>query len=942
MGHSGRAGVVAVWVVLTLGGYIGSGGSEAFGLQETSVFEPSVASEGPVFALVGGQVLHLEPQVRLVPETVLVVGDRIAAVGGDVSIPEGAQRVELGGLVLAPGLIDAHSRLWLMPDAAGQSGRDARLSAVDGLDAFAEDWPAVVAQGVTAVYVQPGSSDICAGTGVVLSAVPDEGLGLTLLRTDAALQAALGTGGASTGKARRRQAEALEKLLNDARQYQQRWEEYRRQLAEWEGSQASPAEQGASESESGEGDGGGDRAGRRGGAREGVQRRPPSGPGRRPEPRPDQMPLDEESGGAERALSLTALLEPASAEDPPAPTGDADNAGSATEAADKGAPKQAPKAPAVDLAKERLVKVLEGTIPLRLQVNHPDDIERGLTLAEKFGVRLVLEGAADVGHLESLLSQQRWPAVLGGWLDPAVTAEASRRRAAWVRLWGVSDRLLAITSGGSSPVSSSSLRANAAAAVAAGVEPDQALRAITLGAARILGVDREVGSIEVGKRADLVAMTGHPLAASSRVVQVWVAGREVPLVVEPQRSAERVEGQASAQHRLEWEPVEQGWADRLPRELPDRYRLASQRLLLPDGEVAAGKLWVDRGRIVRVELEADREAAGELVSDEPLPVLIDLGPMWVTPGLVDCHHVPPAASSLIDEPGEADARQLRAVDAIDPSWPELRQRVRQGQLRSWLAPGGRNVLAGRVGAVRWGPEVEVLSPDIADKWVLAASARDAERFPASLLGQRQMVEQLLSGEPSVTRLYVPPTIQRAWTEQRRTEVQQLVAGERWVIAQASSAAERRVIAELAREYGLRVAVVGLRDIESAIDGLVAAKATIIARPLSDAEDVRYVRELVRAAESGIEVLWSFRSVPALQWTLGQAVAEGMSPQRAFRSVTSAAAQTLSGLSVGGTLESGSAADLVIWDGPLHDVRSRPRRVLLGGRWAPDDWQPDGE
>lgn len=942
MGHSGRAGWIAVWIGLALGGYCGSGSSVVVGLQDEPTSEPVAVSEAPVLALVGAQVLHLEPLVRLEPQTVLVVGDRIAAVGADVTIPEGAQRVDLSGLVLSPGLIDAHSRLWLMPDAAGQSGRDARLSAVDGLDAFAEDWSAVVAQGVTAVYVQPGTADICAGTGVVLSAVPELGPSLKLLRADAALQAALGTGGANSGKACRRQAEALEKLLSDARQYQKQWEEYRRQLAEWEKSRAPEAEAAASESEAGSGpEAGGDRATRRGGARDGGQRRPTGGPGRRPEAQSSLVSPDDDSPGEESDSNLPAVTGFSAAEDPPAPSGESNSSSGDREPSAETAAKQAPKAPAVDLAKERLVKVLEGALPLRLQVNHPDDIERGLSLAEKYGVRLVLEGLADVGPIESRLSEQRWPAVLGAWLEPAVTAEQARRRSAWVRLWGESDRLLAITAGGSSPGSSSALRANAAAAIAAGVDPDQALRAITLGAARILGVEQEIGSIEVGKRADLVALTGHPLAASSRVSQVWVAGREIPLVCDPPTAEERPAGEVT-DRRFDWQPPETGWVERLPRELPERYRLTSERLLLPDGEVAAGTLWIERGRITRVELEDERGGLGDPDSEPSLPQVIDLGPMWVTPGLVDCHHVPPAAASLIDEPGEADARQLRAVDAIDPSWPELRHRVRQGQLVSWLAPGGRNVLSGRVGAVRWGPQLDVLSPDIADKWVLAASARDVERFPASLLGQRQMLEQLLSGEPAVTRLYLPPTIQRAWADQRRTEVEQLAAGERWVIVQANSPAERRVVVELAQEHGLRVAVVGLRDIGSAIDGLVAAKAAMIARPLGEGEDLRYVRELVRASEAGVEVLWSFRSVPALQWTLGQAVGEGMPPQQAFRSVTSAAVQTFSGLFGAGVLESGSAADLVVWDGPLHDVRSRPRRVMLGGQWAPDDWQPGGE
>jgi imidazolonepropionase-like amidohydrolase len=96
---------------------------------------------------------------------------------------------------------------------------------------------------------------------------------------------------------------------------------------------------------------------------------------------------------------------------------------------------------------------------------------------------------------------------------------------------------LALSAHGSTSAGSS-LGRQAGWAMRGGLPFDAALAAVTITPARLIGVDDRVGSLEVGKDADLVLWSGEPFEASSAVIGVLVDGR---LVLDPRASAEKAD-----------------------------------------------------------------------------------------------------------------------------------------------------------------------------------------------------------------------------------------------------------------------------------------------------------------------------------------------------------------------------------------------------------------
>jgi len=184
------------------------------------------------------------------------------------------------------------------------------------------------------------------------------------------------------------------------------------------------------------------------------------------------------------------------------------------------------KRPEVDIKLEALVPVIKGEIPLRAHAHRADDIATAVRIAEEFGVEISWEHATEGHRIAEWIAGKGVPAVWGpslgsrgkwemrelGFDTPRILFEAGVKLAIQTDAAGSNIRHLPIAAG---------------MAVKHGLPYEEALRAITINPAEILGVADRVGSIEAGKDADLRILDGDPLELRTKVEMVLIDGEIV-------------------------------------------------------------------------------------------------------------------------------------------------------------------------------------------------------------------------------------------------------------------------------------------------------------------------------------------------------------------------------------------------------------------------------
>ena len=171
--------------------------------------------------------------------------------------------------------------------------------------------------------------------------------------------------------------------------------------------------------------------------------------------------------------------------------------------------------------------VLEGGVPALISADRADELSTALRLGEEFGVSLTLVGATDAPVLLHRLASSGVPVLLGPPGDAALRSAdggALIETAAKLREWEIP---FALVTGDDENAPRVSLLDQARSAVRGGLTPTEAVEAITITPARILGLDESLGSIEEGKEADLVLFDGDPMDASTQVLVVLVGGSAV-------------------------------------------------------------------------------------------------------------------------------------------------------------------------------------------------------------------------------------------------------------------------------------------------------------------------------------------------------------------------------------------------------------------------------
>ncbi|MDF2546609.1 MAG: amidohydrolase [Anaerosolibacter sp.] len=184
------------------------------------------------------------------------------------------------------------------------------------------------------------------------------------------------------------------------------------------------------------------------------------------------------------------------------------------------------KKPAFDMKMEALQPVLRGEIPFKAHAHRADDIFTAIRIAKEFDVKVTLEHCTE-GHLiVDHIKEEGLYAVVGPSLGDRSKYELKNLTFETAGVLSKAGVKIAIMTD-HPVVPLQYLPMCAALAVKAGMDEEEALKAITINAAEILGIDNRVGSIREGKDADLVIWDGHPFALQSKVDCTVIDGKVV-------------------------------------------------------------------------------------------------------------------------------------------------------------------------------------------------------------------------------------------------------------------------------------------------------------------------------------------------------------------------------------------------------------------------------
>lgn len=206
--------------------------------------------------------------------------------------------------------------------------------------------------------------------------------------------------------------------------------------------------------------------------------------------------------------------------------------GALMQARDYGARKQAAngdvtKMPAYNQKLEALLPVLAREIPLKAHAHQANDIFTALRIAREFNLRLTLEHVTE-GHLivDELAKEKDVPMAVGPSLTFASKYELQNKSWATPGVLAKAGCHVSIITD-NSVIPQQYLPLCAGMAIKAGMDPFDALKAITLNPAEHIGVADRVGSLEVGKDADVVITAGSPFEVMTPVKAVFIDGNRV-------------------------------------------------------------------------------------------------------------------------------------------------------------------------------------------------------------------------------------------------------------------------------------------------------------------------------------------------------------------------------------------------------------------------------
>jgi imidazolonepropionase-like amidohydrolase len=182
--------------------------------------------------------------------------------------------------------------------------------------------------------------------------------------------------------------------------------------------------------------------------------------------------------------------------------------------------------PDFDSKLEALLPVVRGEVAAHFHAHRGDDIATALRITREFGLKTVILHGTEGYLIGDILAEAHIPVVTGPILNDRSKPELAGQTVENPALLAQAGVKVAIcTDHPETPIQY--LPLSASLAVRQGLPEETALKAITLTAAEIAGIDHRVGSLTVGKDADIVLTDRHPFEMAAQVQQVWINGKAV-------------------------------------------------------------------------------------------------------------------------------------------------------------------------------------------------------------------------------------------------------------------------------------------------------------------------------------------------------------------------------------------------------------------------------
>ena len=186
---------------------------------------------------------------------------------------------------------------------------------------------------------------------------------------------------------------------------------------------------------------------------------------------------------------------------------------------------------------EAILRVVSKEIPLIVRTDRARDILRMIAFSNSHEIDIILAGAKEAWRIADKIALESIPVILDPMDNIPSSFDSIAARMDNASILNNAGVKILITS--QSTHNSYLSRQGAGNAVAYGLSEEDALKALTINVASVFGLDERIGTLEVGKDADLLIWDGHPLEVSSFTKKIYIDGKEISTVTRSQRLRDR-------------------------------------------------------------------------------------------------------------------------------------------------------------------------------------------------------------------------------------------------------------------------------------------------------------------------------------------------------------------------------------------------------------------